>query len=125
MSQHYDGRALIVRAPLSDVELAAWTEHPDTFFGEISRNRRSETVLDLYDFFMESYSNTPKAKLLEFLAGARDIDQLVELAQPELASVYCERLARRERRFGCRAESEASTAHQVAPLTSAAHRRGY
>ena len=88
-----DGRALIVRAPLSDVELAAWTEHPDTFFGEISRNRRSETVLDLYDFFMESYSNTPKAKLLEFLAGARDIDQLVELAQPELASVYCERLA--------------------------------
>jgi hypothetical protein len=78
---------------LSDSELAAWRRHPATFFGQISRNRTCETVLDLYDFFMGTYSKTPKAKLLEFLAGAHDIDQLAELDQVELASVYCERLA--------------------------------
>ncbi len=88
-----DGRGIIFRAPLSDSELAAWKRHPETFFGEISRDRRSETVLDLYDFFMETYTKTPKARLLEFLAGAPDIDQLAELDQADLASVYCERLA--------------------------------
>jgi hypothetical protein len=82
-----------LRVPLSDFELAAWRTHPSTFFGEISRNRTCETVLDLYDFFMGTYTKTPKAKLLEFLAGAPDIDQLALMDQVELASVYCERLA--------------------------------
>lgn len=88
-----DGRGIIVRAPLSDAEVAAWKRHPETFFGEVSRNSHSETVLDLYDFFMETYTKTPKAKLLEFLAAASDIDELAALDQAELASVYCERLA--------------------------------
>ena len=88
-----DGRGIICRVPLSDAELAAWRQHPATFFGQISKNRKSETVLDLYDFFMDAYTKTPKAKLLEFLAGAPDIDKLAALNQVELASVYCERLA--------------------------------
>lgn len=88
-----DGRGIISRVPLSDAEIAAWKRHPETFFGEVSRNRRSETALDLYDFLMETYTKTPKAKLLELLAVAPDIDQLAELDQPELASVYCERIA--------------------------------
>ena len=88
-----DGRGIIFRAPLSDAEFAAWKRHPDTFFGEVSRNRRCESVLDLYDFFLETYTKTPKPKLLEFLAGAPDISQLAALDQAELATVYCERLA--------------------------------
>jgi len=88
-----NGRGLIVNVPLSEAELAAWRRHPDTFFGEMSRNRKCETALDLYDFFMETYTKTSKAKLLEFLSGAPDIDQLAKLDQRDLASVYCERLA--------------------------------
>jgi hypothetical protein len=42
---------------------------------------------------MDTYKNTPKVKLLEFLAGALDTDELTALDQIELASVYCERLA--------------------------------
>ena len=88
-----DGQRIIFRAPLSEAELAAWKRHPETFFGELSRNHKSESVLDLYDFFMETYTRTPKPKLLEFLAGAPDLEQLAALDQPELASVYCERSA--------------------------------
>lgn len=88
-----DGRGILFRAPLSDAELAAWRRHPNTFFGEVSRNGASETVLDMYDFLMETYIKSPKAKLLEFLAGAPDIEQLATLDQSELASVYSERLA--------------------------------
>lgn len=90
-----DGRGILFRAALSDAELAAWRRHPDTFFGKVSRNRKSETVLGLYDFFMETYTKTSKAKLLEFLAGAQDIEYLATFDQPALASVYCERLVGR------------------------------
>lgn len=88
-----DGQGMIFHAALSDAELAAWKRHPDTFFGEVSRNRTANTVLDLYDIFMESQIGTPKAKLLEFLANAPDMVHLATLDQPELASVYCERIA--------------------------------
>lgn len=88
-----NGQGFLVNVPLTEAELAAWKRHPDTFFGEVSRNSKSETVLDLYDFLMRTYTQTPKSKLLEFLAEAKDIDQLSSLSQPELASVYCERLA--------------------------------
>jgi len=88
-----DGRGIIFSAPLSEAELAAWKRHPETFFGEISRNRKCETVLDLYDFFLETYTKTPKEKLLELLAGSEDIEMLATSSQPELASVYCERIA--------------------------------
>ena len=88
-----DGRGFLIKVPLSDAELAAWQRHPDTFFGEISQNYKSETVLELYDFFMETYIKTPKAQLLEFLAGSPDHELLAKLEQLELASVYSERLA--------------------------------
>lgn len=42
---------------------------------------------------MQVYTKAPKAKLLEFLAEAYDIENLALLDQPALASVYCERLA--------------------------------
>nr|WP_176054244.1 SEC-C domain-containing protein [Paraburkholderia caribensis] len=88
-----DGRSVLVKMPLSDAEMAAWKSHPDTFFGEVSRNRKTESALDLYDFLMESYAKTPKEKLLAFLTGAPDIEKLTSLEQPELATIYCERVA--------------------------------
>jgi len=39
----------------------------------------------------ESYRNTPKEKLLEFMSNAADISQLKELSQQELSEIYCER----------------------------------
>lgn len=88
-----DGRGLIVQIPMTEAELSAWRRHPETFFGEVSKNGKSESALDFYDFLMKSYSKTPKEKLLEFMAGAIDFDRLSALKQEELASVYCERMA--------------------------------
>jgi hypothetical protein len=89
-----DGRRLIHHMPLSDAELNAWRRHPDTFFGVVGqRTTRAENPLDLYDFLMNSYRDTPKEKLLEFLASAPDIVDLMRLDQPKLASIYSERMA--------------------------------
>jgi hypothetical protein len=89
-----DGKRLIHHIPLSDAELNAWRRHPDTFFGVVGqRTTRAENPLDLYDFLMNSYRDTPKEKLLEFLASAPDIVDLMRLDQPKLASIYSERMA--------------------------------
>jgi len=87
-----DGKAYIYTWPLSDAEMAAWRKHPDTFFGEVrQRSTKAKDPLELYDFFHNSYRQTPRERLLEFMAGATDIASLRQLDQPTLASIYAER----------------------------------
>jgi hypothetical protein len=88
-----DGKSIGFTAPLSETELAAWKKHPETFFGEIASNHKADTAIDLYDFFLASYSKTSKENLLKFLAASPDIQELAKLSQSELARIYCERLA--------------------------------
>lgn len=82
----------IVTWPLSEREMAAWRKHPDTFFGDLrQRSQKAETALELYDFFLGGYKNTPRERLLELMAAAPDFGELRMLTQPQLASVYAER----------------------------------
>ncbi len=84
------GESTLVTWPLSDTEMAAHEAHPNTFFGVVDRSRESKSPLDLYDFFLESFAETPKEKLLENMAGASNIEHLRTLTQPDLAKVYAE-----------------------------------
>jgi len=87
-----DGRRVMVKAPLSDAEMTAYQRHPDTFFGVIQEvGKEAKDPIALYDFFLSTYSQSSREKLLEFLAGAPDIERLKPLPQPELARIYAER----------------------------------
>lgn len=87
-----NGKGIICSWPLSDLEMSAWRRYPDTFFGEVGqRTTKANTPLELYDFFFEGYRNTPKERLLEFMAGATDFAELANLDQAKLASIYAER----------------------------------
>lgn len=87
-----NGKGIICTWPLSDLEMAAWRRHPDTFFGEVGqRTTKANTPLELYDFFFKSYRDTPKERLLEFMAGASDFTELAKLDQAKLASIFAER----------------------------------
>lgn len=89
-----DGASEIHYWELTQEELAAWRRHPDTFFGQVQqRQKKIETPLQLYDFFLDNYKITPKERLLEILATSTDIEDLKKLDQPQLASVYAERCA--------------------------------
>ncbi len=89
-----DGGSTICSWDLSDGEMSAWRRHPDTFFGTVGqRSTKAESPLELYDFFLSSYSNTPRARLLEIMATMPDITELQTLEQPVLASIYAERCA--------------------------------
>jgi hypothetical protein len=87
-----NGTAGLYNWPLSDAEMAAWRKHPDTFFGEVGqRSTKADGPLELYDFFFNSYRETSRDRLLEFLASASDFAALQALDQRALASVYAER----------------------------------
>lgn len=87
-----DGRNIIVKSPLSDVELAAYRQHPETFFGVHLRvGKQARNPLDLFEFLYDNYKNTPRQRLLEFLKSAPDFDELAKLPDDELLLVFCDR----------------------------------
>lgn len=86
------GRQLIYSALLSDAEMRAYRQHPDTFFGRIERTgRTANTAIELYEFFFDAYRSTPRDKILEFLAASPDIVALRELSTEELRFILAER----------------------------------
>ncbi|WP_343605217.1 hypothetical protein [Roseateles sp.] len=91
-----DQNRLIVNVPLSDDELKAFEQHPSTFFGVIDRNagrKRPKDPLDMFDFLLDTYGKSSKEKLLEFMAGAHDLDRLRTMSRDDLANEYCARMA--------------------------------
>ena len=90
-----DDEAPILTADLSDAELGAYKEHPETFFGQLVQpGGKSETPMDLFDFFLNSYKETPRLRLLELMKGAPDLDRLEQLPVDELRLEYAERTTR-------------------------------
>jgi len=90
-----DGKRFIVQAPMTDAELQAYAEHPDTFFGVVKPQRNPKGPLDWFNFFFEIHGKQSKEQLLRACANARlpDLEQLEKLSQEELATTYCERMA--------------------------------
>lgn len=92
--QLFDGRSIICTVPITDDELALYKRSPDTFFGIVRPvSKGIKTPLDAYDFAFESYSKSPREKLLEFMAEWPDIERLRTLSQRELAQEYAAGIA--------------------------------
>jgi hypothetical protein len=73
-------------------ELADYERYPDTYFGVYQeQGRRAETAMDMYDFFVEAYENTPKEKLIALLPNYPNQEELKQLSQRELVEIVAER----------------------------------
>ncbi|MCW0456605.1 SEC-C domain-containing protein [Xanthomonas sacchari] len=87
-----DGTQAIYKTTMSDAELDAWHQHPETFFGQMTGCRagstQSEGVLSIYDLVCETYADTPKEMLLEFMVGDPEMLRLQQFTQPELVKYY-------------------------------------
>jgi hypothetical protein len=91
--QFDNGTSALCTMPLSDDELSAWRQHPETFFGEVGQSPKPLTgALATYDFFHESCKPTSKERLLEAMKESADFRYLSTLTQAELASIRAERL---------------------------------
>ena len=88
-----DGRRIVVACPLSDQELRAYKADPDNFFGQYRpTSKKVSNYEECFNFVYQTYSRTPKGKLLEFMKDAPDHERLKELPQEALAKIYCERV---------------------------------
>ena len=72
------------------------TTAPKTFFDVIATNAarsKAETVVDWFDFLFGTYQHISREKLLEFLVGMPDRQELANQSPRDLAITYCERMA--------------------------------
>ena len=91
--QFDNGESVICKNPLSEAEVLAYKRHPETFFGVVqSVGGAVNTPLEMFDFLLNTYKDTPKDKLLDFMASHADIEHLKILSQEELAEIYCNRM---------------------------------
>lgn len=85
--------SILATCPVTDEELKAYKQYPDTFFGAPAQKpRKIDDPTSLFDFMYETYQHTPREKLLEFMQNAKYIEDLRTLSQKDLAIKYCERL---------------------------------
>ncbi len=79
--------------PMTDEELIAYRRQPDTFLGvPLRQGRKAKDLIDLFDFFYESYKNTPRERIVEFVKDRADFESLRNLNDEELKISYCEGL---------------------------------
>ncbi len=83
------GRRIICSCPISDVELEAYRKAPDTFFGAVHPvTKKSESPVDLYDFFHSTAKDMTKEKMLDHLAKHPRIEEFQSMGQQSLAFEY-------------------------------------
>jgi SEC-C motif len=86
------GAQIIATCPITIGELEDYRRHPDTFFGVYKKQgRKIDDPVELFDFFYDSYKETPKERLLEFIKDAPDLEHFQKLSQKDLAEAVCER----------------------------------
>jgi hypothetical protein len=86
------GERVICTNEMTEQEVSAYNEHPDTFFGVVKQQRPLNRPLELYDFFCENYRNTPRERLLELMNSRPDREAFQSLSQEQLVRAYCEGL---------------------------------
>lgn len=87
----FTNQHLICTNDLTDMEISAYKSNPDTFFGVPQENSKQiKDSMDYFDFLYDTYKNSTRDKLLEFLKGHPNYEKFKELNQEELAFSYCE-----------------------------------
>ncbi|MHB1236854.1 MAG: YecA family protein [Gallionella sp.] len=72
-------------------ELADYANYPDIYFGvQEGHTRNVETAMELFDFFVDSYLDTPRERLIELLPNYSDQEGLYAMPQKELVELLAE-----------------------------------
>ncbi len=86
-----DGETHIITREMNDRELDVYRIYGDGYFNIVQhRINRKDDPYELFEWFMESYNNTPREKLLEMCLGRADLSQLEELDDVEIRLTLCE-----------------------------------
>ncbi len=84
-------KSFLVTFDMTPAELDDYAKYPDTYFGVYQQQtRKSETAMDLFDFFVDGYRDTPKERLIELLAHYANQEGLHAMSQKELVELLAE-----------------------------------
>lgn len=79
---------------MSSDELAEYAKYPDTYFGVYYRqSKKVDTAMDLFDFFVDGYRDTPKERLIELLHDYPDQSALISMSHSEVVEILAESYA--------------------------------
>lgn len=85
------GHRVNVRCPISEEELFAYKQNPETFFGvPLSTVKKTENELELYDFFYNSYKNSTREKIIALLKVNPSDNKYQNMSKEELLKTLCE-----------------------------------
>jgi SEC-C motif len=75
-------------------EIADYEKCPDIYFGVYQKqSRHIHTAIELFDFFFESYRDTPKEQLIRLLSEVPMAENVDSLTQKDLVEILAERYA--------------------------------
>ena len=89
------GGSVILKQSMTDETIADYKMHRDAYFGDPGRpkDRDISDTYELFEWLMECYAKTPRARLLELAKGAPNFDELQNMSDDDLRANYCEMVA--------------------------------
>jgi hypothetical protein len=95
------GLSHILVEDMTDDALADYRANKDSYFGEIRPvGRRVNDIHELYEWLVQAYQHTPRAKFIEWMAPYFPPDALDAMTDDDLRSIYCEGLVGRMQQNG-------------------------
>lgn len=87
----YGGTTSIIDVQLTKQELASYKKFGQAYFGEIEeRSGHAKDEFGLFEFFVKSYKDTTKEKLLDMVKDHPHYSELEKLDQEDLVLTICE-----------------------------------
>jgi SEC-C motif len=81
----------LIEVPLTKQEITSYRKYGSAYFGELEeRSGHAKNEFELFEFFVKSYLNTPKERLLELAKSHPNYVVLEKLDQEDLVLAICE-----------------------------------
>jgi hypothetical protein len=89
------GSSLILTQKMTDEAIADYKAHGNAYFGDPSptNNRNISSAYELFEWLMECYAETPRARILELARGSPNFNELEKMSDDDLRENYCELVA--------------------------------
>lgn len=86
------GKGHLLSKELSESELSDWKRYGNAYFGDSKsdKNHELKSVFELFEWLVETYSQSTKKKLLEFVKARPDYELLKKLKKQDLVLEVCE-----------------------------------
>ncbi len=90
LCRNTNGQTQLIQIPLTDDEVNAYKQSPDTFFGIYhEQGKKISDPIEMFDFFMKGHQLLTKEDILIRLKNYPNHDELLMKTRDELLEIYC------------------------------------